>query len=372
MRYLVLTLALSLVACSNSGKIESDDTGETAGTDGGADDGGSSTDEGGTDEGGTDDTGATDDTGTAGGDDTGTADDCEAEVDSTWPEDGDDAFYYRDEISFYLSEPDASATITVDGISGTSSLDDTATVVTFTPDGDLDGASSYTATLSYCAGAETISFSTSDLGGEVDVDSLPGLTYALNLGTGTVVNPPGLEDLLGLFGADLEQTLFLQVTESSDTTINFISALPDDTGDQDYCNATLDFPTADFTEAPYFQIGPKDIIADIGDTQVPIERVYVSGTFASDGTYIGGMELSGTLDLDVIGPALGVDGETICNYGSFVGIYCEECGDGDETCLSLEIVDMDAEGEETSLDRIEMDDCHVDCPASAKNPDCTL
>ena len=356
MRLFALTLALSLIACNNSGKIESDDTGATAGTDGGADDGGAGTDDGGTDDGGTG----------------GTTDDCEAEVDSSWPEDGEESFYYRDEIRFYLTEADASAVITVDGVSGSSSLDDDQTVVTFTPDADFDGASSYTATLSYCAGAETIGFSTSDLGGDVDVDSLPGLTYALNLGTGTVLNPPGLEDLLGFFGADLEQTLFLQVASADASGIDFLSALPDDTGEQDYCNATLDFPTADFSEAPYFQIGPKDIVADIGENEVPLEDVYVSGTFAADASYIGGMQLSGSLDLDVVGPALGVDGETICSYAVIVGIECEECGDGDMTCLSLDIVDMDAEGEDYSLDRIEQDNCHEDCAESAKNPDCDL
>lgn len=287
--------------------------------------------------------------------------------------DGDDAFYYRDDVTFYLSDPDPTASITVDGVTGTVSFNEDGDEVTFSPDGEFEGASSYIATLSYCAGEESISFSTSDLGGDVDLDALIDMTYSLDLASGTIVEPAGLEALLEFAGFSLDQQLLLGVEAVSETAIDFLGALPDDSGEaQDFCSATLDFPTADFTASPYFQIGPQDLSTEVAGYEVIINNILLSGTFSDDATWIGGVEFAGDLDLAPVADAIGFPASTLCTYAAIFGITCDDCGDGRSECLGLIIQDMDADSVDTVLEPIDMSDCHAECPTSADNPDCPL
>ena len=72
--------------------------------------------------------------GCGGKDDTDTAPPCEVGIEETFPAAGSTNAYYRGVIEAHLSDPDPTATITVDGVTGTSSLNGDEDVVYFTPD----------------------------------------------------------------------------------------------------------------------------------------------------------------------------------------------------------------------------------------------
>jgi hypothetical protein len=384
MRTLVLslTLAFSLIACSNKGDINTDDTGST-GNDSGASDDGSGGDADTDTDSDTDsdsdsdsdtDTDTDSDTDTDTDTDTDGSGDCAASVDSTWPEDGATGVAFGEQVIFYLSEGDPTAAITVAGVAGSSSLNGDEDVVTFTPDSPLSGGTTFVATLTYCGGVEVISFTTEDLGDPTDPDDLPGTTWSLDLSTGTISEPAGLETVLGVFGFTLEYSLLIGVEAVTEDEIDLIGALPDSTGAaQDYCALTVDFPTADFSLNPYFQVGPEDLSVDIAGYAVDVQDVYLSGTISSDASEVTDVEFAGLLDITPIAEAVGYDASSLCSLMGSFGISCEDCGDGNETCLGLVISEMSAtELGGVELEGIDQEDCHEMCSASASNPDCEL
>ena len=111
---------------------------------------------------------------TAGGDagaGDGGAQACGVEVDSTWPIDGETSAYYRTQVEFVMSaeDPEGTPTVTVTDasgadVAGSTSLSDNGKTVYFYPSAPLAGNATYTATLSYCTGDASISFTTSSLG----------------------------------------------------------------------------------------------------------------------------------------------------------------------------------------------------------------
>ena len=307
--------------------------------------------------------------------DTGPTDDsCGVEIDETLPATGQTDWYYRSALSFELSDPDDTAVLSVDGVSGTSSLSDDAEMVYFTPDVPLSPNTSYTATLEYCTGSASVDFSTSELGDPVDPDSLVGRTHALDLGSGRIVIPEGVGSLLEGY---LDYTIFLGVDSASADSILLVGAVAneEDPTQQDYCTPTLDFPEADFSESPYYVIGPANTTLDVAGYSIEIGELFVSGTYSSDGTWMGGGVLAGSIDTRPLGALLGDDEEegAICDLVGGFGVDCENCTDGEPFCLAIEIVDMTAEeADGLSLEVIEMENCHEQCPDSASNSECTL
>lgn len=302
---------------------------------------------------------------------------CTVEIDETFPADGATNAYYRGAIEFHLSDPDSSATITIDGVDGVSSANEEGDVITFTPSAPLAPSTPYTASLSYCRGDASISFTTSALGGTIaDPSSLNNRVYTLDLQAEDVriVIPEGVGSVLESY---LDVTLFIQVADANSSTLSMFGAVADDAGTaQDYCSPTLDFPTAEFTAAPYFEVGPQTTTISVADYTVTIEDLYISGTFATDGSYWGGGVLSGSVDTRPLVDLVEEGGEdgAICEIVAGFGVACETCpADGQPYCLSIKAVGLGGdEVTSTSLEEIEMADCHEMCPDSAANPECML
>ena len=275
--------------------------------------------------------------------------------------------YYRAHVEFVFDGIDEDARIAVsDGIgnavSGTSSWTDNK--LSFAPNAPLTPSTSYSATLTHCAGENTIGFRTTSIGAplEAGVD-LVGKTYVVNLDDARFVKPAGVGALLlGL----LEQYLLLGVTAGSDSEIQILGASSkskEDT-DQNTCEPSIDFPTADFNE-PFFSVGPERTSLSVGGMSVVISDLILSGDFASDGSYIGGAILAGLIDARDLAGVLVDNGliededpSAVCDLIATFGVLCEECGDGADYCLSIYVDQITAMEDSQTL--LEVETCDVD------------
>jgi hypothetical protein len=299
---------------------------------------------------------------------------CEVE---TWTlvspsSDGSSDFYYRDSVRITLNADDASATISLADASGAPvagdmEYDSGMFMVTFTPAAPLEASSSYTAAISTCLGDDSIAFSTSDLGGALEdgAESLIGRTYIVDLASATFVRPTGVGQLIQ--GA-LSQNILLGVTDATDTELFMMGAISKESSpEQDFCNPSIDFPdAADFSNAPYFQIGPQDTTLSVAGYDITISELRVSGDFASSGDYFGGGVLMGEIDarglVDVLAEVgAGDNADEICTLiATLSGAPCEPCStDGLEYCLSIEVTDILAE-EDPNQTLEEVADCDPD------------
>ena len=298
--------------------------------------------------------------------------DCGIEIKESFPAAGSTDFYYRGEIEVYLDDADDTAEITVDGVSGTSWRSDDDKTVYFTPDAPLEPSTSYTATVSYCTADAVIDFTTSELGKDIaDVDGLVGTVYDLDLSSGRIVIPEGVGSVLESY---LTVQILLEVTSAGDE-IEFLGAIGDEDnpGTQDYCTETLNFPeAADFSDAPFFQIGPATTEISVAGYTVTIEDLEISGTFSEDGSWFGGGVLAGSVDTRPLAVLVGDDEEedAVCNLVAGFGVSCIDCPDGTPYCLEIKAVDLSGVAVEADVEAIEQSDCHENCDASWENEEC--
>lgn len=275
--------------------------------------------------------------------------------------------YYRTSIEMKLQTAAPEATITVvttDGsteVAGTSVVN--GTTVVFTPTTALAASTGYTATLTRDCGETPWTFTTSAVGTPIgDVSSLEGNAYALALTSGRFVEPAGVGDLLQQF---LTTDVLVGVQTASATDIDMIGAIGVDGAEppaQDTCTVTIPFPTADFSENPFFEVnatGQATNISVSGIT-VAIDDLIISGAFSPDGANIQGAVLSGSIDtyglagiLDETCTPDSADWETckngICDLAGGIGVTCEACEDGEAHCLSIYVDSIAAEGLDDSL-----------------------
>ncbi len=295
---------------------------------------------------------------------------CAAEIGSYITPTSDETtdFYYRDSVRIQLTEDDPSATIALTdmagtAIAGTTTLD--ANVLSFTPDAFLDGNTKYEAVVTTCTDSDTFTFTTSNLGGVLQegATSLIDRTYAVALSEATFLKPAGVGSLIQ---SAVDVNILLGVTGADDTTLNMMGAISE-TGStaQDFCNPSLAFPDADFSEQPYFQIGPADTDLSVSGFNITIVQFRISGDFSADGSYFAGGMLTGEIDardlLQIEAVAgLGEDADALCTLVESVSsgaATCETCStDGQEYCLTVEVINIVAE-EVPNLVLELLDDC---------------
>jgi hypothetical protein len=305
---------------------------------------------------------------------------CTVEVTSTVPSaDAVDA-YYRSDIEFHLSEADATASLSLVDAAGTAVdgemwTDDTGTKVYFTPTAALTPGSSYTATLDMCQDKDdplspSIGFMTSTLGEAADCD-LTGQSFNVDLANARFVKPAGVAELLL---GQLEDDILLGVMGESDTEVDIMGALGSEEG-QDFCTPSIDFPIADYSEAPYFSVGPQDTQIAAAGYDIQISNLQISGTFASDCGSIGGAVLGGELDARLLGDLLGelvgtTDADEICTLLTGFGVTCDSCAsDGEAYCVEILADQMTATGLDDSLECVAGSDCHELCDEVADDCD---
>ena len=299
---------------------------------------------------------------------------CDFTVDSTYPVAGSVNFYIQDTLQFELSDEDATASIALKDasgadVAGTSSVD--GDDVYFAPAAALSPSTAYTAELSFCGSADPVqvAFTTSALGAELTAD-LVGKTYAVDLGSGNFVQPAGVGELIGGL---LENDILIGIKSVDADSLGIRGALSGtENSDQDFCTETLEqFPDADFSAAPYFEIPEGDVTISVAGIEATIKDLSVAGTFAADGSYFGGGELSGQLDarelIDVIAEA-GLDAETpddICNLLLGFGVQCVECADGEAYCVTLEVDRLSANETGQTLGLVCEGECHEQCASNS-------
>lgn len=282
---------------------------------------------------------------------------CEVEISSTFPVDGETSAYYRTTVDFKLSDadPDGTPSVTLSGTSGdvggTTTASEDGKTVTFTPSAALESGATYTATIDFCRGQDSISFTTSSLGAPLTA-AIDGKAYKVDLGGADFVEPAGVADLLL---GQLENDILLGVVSSS-PDLQMIGAISmTGTSDQDMCTESIDFPPADFSGSPYFKIGPQDTTISVAGFNVDILKLEVSGTFAADGTYFGGGTLAGELDARLLAPLVGdllgtTDPDAICGVVAGFGVSCKACSsDGEVYCLDVYVRDITATELGTSI-----------------------
>ena len=264
---------------------------------------------------------------------------------TTYPSQGQVDAYYRGTIEFTMSAKDETATIETD-IPGTQSLSADGLTVIWTPSAPLAPSTGYSATVHYCSGAVVLEFTTSALGTSIaDPGSLQGKSYLLDLVDARITEPAGIGALLAtqLDGVDI----YIGVTDVNDAEIKMIGALgrADVESTQEYCDPSIDFPAADFTAAPYFDIsGEGDTNISVAGVTVAIQNLHISGDFSADGSYFGGGVLQGTIDTRPLDPLLDDSGEAgaICETATSFGVTCQPCSDGEPYCLSLKADSINA------------------------------
>lgn len=300
-------------------------------------------------------------------------------ISGTYPDLNDAGhFYIRDSVAFYLTANDPSAYVVItdsngDAVAGTSVVD--GTTVLFTADHPLFPSSSYTAGLYYC-GAEdvvNIQFSTSELGAALQND-VAGKGYAMHLGTAHFVYPEGLD---ALFNSLFQNYMLLGVTGASDSLDFLVGLSQDGSFAQDFCYETLDnFPSADFSKAPYFVIEEGDVVLSAVGYSAKIYNLSMTGTFAPDASYFGGGTFQAELDarelVDVINATgFPVDSaDDICDLVGSLQLSCAPCShDGANYCVEIYVDQITAESTNVPVYPVCAVDCHESC--STNLPECT-
>lgn len=265
---------------------------------------------------------------------------------TTFPLQGAVNAYYRSDVEFKLTKPDATAQISTD-IPGSQEVSADGLTVYWRLSAPLAPTTTYTASLTYCTGTVELGFTTSALGTAIpDTGTLQGRTYLLNLADARITEPPGIGALLSseLDGVSI-YTGIIDVTDTEITVIGGLGREGAPTPTQEYCDPTIDFPTADFTGSPHFEIsGEGATPITVAGTTVYIEDLRIAGDFASDLSYFGGGVLEGTIDTRPLDVEFG-DGEEgfICKTASALGVVCDPCSDGLAFCLSLVADSIDAQ-----------------------------
>ena len=248
-----------------------------------------------------------------------------------------------------------------------------ATRMVFTPDSSLEFSTSYTASVTWTDGSDSMEFSTSDVGSApVDVD-MTGSTYAWDMGTGAVVSPQGGEALLG-GGGDF--TLLTGIMGQHPGHLDLIGSLADTEGAtpaQDLCVATAELseawagddddsagddddsapaPSGGNWNDPNFSAGPANLLQRVpnpltgAEMELTLYDSVFGGTFVASSTgsvppAIVGGTFSAHIDMRDTGM-----GFPCSQMSAFLeGLTCLSCphDPGAEECVLVWIVDVTAD-----------------------------
>jgi len=142
---------------------------------------------------------------------------------------------------------------------------------------------------------------------------------------------------------------------------------------QDECLPTLDFDPIDFSDSPYFRVGPTNFPVEFMGISLTIWDMDISGIFEPDGGGMYDIGLAGALDFRDIGEALGdadlgipidlSDPDETCELlGTLLSIDCEDCpADGEPYCIEIELAEILADEVDVSVEPISEDEIDPEC-----------
>jgi len=262
---------------------------------------------------------------------------CVIIVKSVYPEDGATDAYYRGVIEFELSNPDPTAVITTD-IPGSQGTSEDGKSILWNLDAPLTPGSSYSASLEFCGGGASTSFTTSAAGQPLtDPDGLVGRLYQMDLRTAHVTAPPGLGEVLL---EQLSAILLLGVDGPVGATLPMTGAASvENQTTQDYCNLTVPLDDVDFSGSPDLSVRNDQFTLYAVGTAIDVFDLAIDGTFLPDGSAMEGVSFSGTIDTRPLAPYVD-DGDgseaAICELAVNFNTSCVACpSDGQEFCLQL-------------------------------------
>jgi hypothetical protein len=286
-----------------------------------------------------------------------TGPECEERILTWTPETGADDWYWRDAPNGTVAFPDPTAygIWLEDAIGATvpAALVWAPGDVAFTllPSEPLAPLATYDLVLTDCASIRHVEFTTSAFGLPLveGAASLVDRTFVLDLEGATWEQPVGLDALFSLY---VDDPILLGVLYADDLHIDFVAspAVVSDLGEvsQDLDAEPWEFPTADFTNAPYYDVTTPlvelSIPAGGEELTVPVENLRLEGTFAASGTAIGGGRLTGLADTRNLGVLFGSEGDpdVACDQAGDLGATCVACeSDGGTYCLGIEATGID-------------------------------
>ena len=118
----------------------------------------------------------------------------------------------------------------------------------------------------------------------------------------------------------------------------------DDLGNyqQSATEPTFDFPLSQWPEKPFFEVIAPTVDISVQGVSVSIYDFSLSGTFAPDGSSLGGAKVQGLGDTRNMGPLIGKDDPgAICEQAASLGVSCTDCPDGSPYCMFLSAIDVD-------------------------------
>jgi hypothetical protein len=287
---------------------------------------------------------------------------CTTTIESTFPATGATDFYYRDTIEFYLSDADPTA-IVFSEIQGDQYTSDDGKTILFVPSEALEPLTTYEIGLDYCHGKPTISFTTSELGGEiVSLGDVEGNTYVFNLAHARYTQGgQAAKALLAIFNKDV----LIQILEATQNSIAMRGAVGetiDGVVEQDLCYRTLDL--ADFgIESADFSYQDSELTIDFYETELSFLDLWLSGTFAPDGSWIGGVSLVANVDVRGITDTMGLgNADEICTLSESLGAPCNPCSsDSAAYCIAIAAEKISATAVNLDLQWIEENDSFEEC-----------
>jgi hypothetical protein len=291
---------------------------------------------------------------------------CAIRAGDPFPADGAVDAYVRGTVEFDLTEHDPFATIEVEGVPGLVSFRGVGDrTVVFTPEAELAPLTGYTATLTWCGGSQTVSFTTSAAGLPLeDPAGLVGRVFAVPFSSGRIVEPAGAAGVLGTY---LTQTDLLRV-DAVDGTLVATNALAEDgTTAQDWCVPTTTLGPESFADAPHFRLGGDGVRMVLAGYVVTLHDLVVTGTFLADGRSVAGGVVTYTVDTRELAPLVDpTDPNSFCLAAAQFGESCGPCPDSDETtCMTFQLDALEG----AVVDGLAIDEvAGVDCEGCEDGP----
>jgi len=175
---------------------------------------------------------------------------------------------------------------------------------------------------------------------------LEGRSYAVDLRSGNIVEPPGAAQVMG---SAMDRPMMLRVmTERAPGTtyareLDFLmgTGLPLTT-DQDFCEATTLLPAADFSNASDWTVPPTDLTIPLSGTQIRFYNTTLSGTFSANLNAMNAVKLEGWMDTRGVDPLVGGGEGAACALLGDFGIICQGCPNDPNLvfCLHTRIENM--------------------------------
>lgn len=276
------------------------------------------------------------------------------------PEEEETGWFYRKPLTVRFTEaaPDATFrlydrdTQTEQGVTVT--WNDSNEIATLEADSFLWPSTPYGLDITVCDATYTTTFDTSAYGEPLTLtpEELVDRTYVIEFGDVEFTEPEGFGALLALY-VDVPILVGVETADSTQISLTGAQGYIDSNGDylQRRRSGGLWVPTwpfngVDFSTAPFFSAEADSITIAYNGVDIPVYDFHLDGTFAADGSTIGGAQLWGLGDTRNMGIFFDDpdNASYVCDLVTSVGATCEACpNDGEVYCLFIRGEDITAD-----------------------------